>query len=73
VIGLVLIFITALIIFGGIKRIAHLTQVFVPIMAILYIIDILNSSEIPAVFKLIFTSIFGMNEAISGTIGAAIM
>ena len=78
VIGLVLIFITALVIFGGVKRIAHVTQIFVPIMAILYIavafyVVIMNISEVPAVFKLIFTSAFGMNEAVGGAVGAAIM
>ena len=78
VIGLVLIFFTALVIFGGIKRIANVTQIFVPIMAILYLIVtlyvvIMNINEVPAVFKLIFTSAFGMNEAVGGAVGAAIM
>lgn len=78
VIGLVLIVITALVIFGGVKRIANVTQIFVPIMAILYLavafyVVIMNVTEIPAVFKLIFTSAFGMNEAVGGAVGAAIM
>lgn len=78
IIGLVLVFLTAIIIFGGVKRIVHVTQVFVPIMAILYLlvalyIVMMNISEIPAVFKLIFTSAFGLNEAAGGAVGAAIM
>ncbi|WP_200904971.1 alanine/glycine:cation symporter family protein [Planococcus glaciei] len=77
-VGVGLVILTALIIFGGVKRIAHVTQVLVPVMAVLYIlvafyVVIMNISEIPAVFALIVKSAFGLEEAAGGAIGAAIM
>ncbi|MGH2316963.1 alanine/glycine:cation symporter family protein [Planococcus sp. SE5232] len=77
-VGLGLVLLTAVIIFGGVKRIARVTQVVVPIMATIYIfvalyIVIINFTEIPAVFTLIIQSAFGLEEAVGGGIGAAIM
>ncbi|WP_226670474.1 alanine/glycine:cation symporter family protein [Metabacillus litoralis] len=70
--------ITAIIIFGGIKRIAKVSEVIVPIMAGAYIlvalfIMITNITEIPSVFMLIFESAFGFKEAAGGALGAAMM
>lgn len=78
VIGLGLVVLTATVIFGGVKRIARVTQVVVPVMATIYIfvalfIVIINFTEIPAVFTLIIQSAFGLEEAVGGGIGAAIM
>ncbi|KIL72641.1 alanine/glycine:cation symporter family protein [Bacillus badius] len=78
VVGLVLCILTALIIFGGLKRIAHVTQVLVPVMAIIYILValvvlIMNITEIPAMFMLIIKNAFGIEEALGGTLGAAVM
>jgi len=77
-IGLGLVLLTAIVIFGGVKRIARVTQVVVPVMATIYIIValyiiVMNITEIPAVFTLIVKSAFGLEEAIGGGIGAAIM
>ncbi|TWT27690.1 sodium:alanine symporter family protein [Planomicrobium sp. CPCC 101110] len=77
-VGIALVILTAMIIFGGVRRIAHVTQVLVPVMALMYIavalyIVIMNISEVPAVFSLIFKSAFGLEEAVGGGIGAAIM
>lgn len=77
-IGLVLVIFTAIIIFGGIHRIVKVTQVIVPVMAVFYILVALyvvftNLSEIPAVFSLIVTSAFGLNEAIGGAMGIAVI
>ncbi|MGB6407139.1 MAG: alanine/glycine:cation symporter family protein, partial [Planococcus donghaensis] len=77
-IGLGLVLLTAIVIFGGVKRIARVTQIVVPVMATIYIIVALyiiitNITEIPAVFTLIVKSAFGLEEAIGGGIGAAIM
>lgn len=76
--GLVLAILTAVIIFGGVKRIAHASQVIVPIMAVLYLglalfVVLTNLTEVPAVLGLIVKSAFGLEEAIGGTMGAAIM
>ena len=77
-VGLGLVLLTAVVIFGGVKRIASVTQVVVPIMATVYIIVALfivitNFTEIPAVFTLIMQGAFGLEEAVGGGIGAAIM
>jgi len=78
IIGVILVVLTALIIFGGVQRIVKVTQVLVPVMAIFYLfvalyVVVTNLSEIPAVFKLIFTQAFGLQEAAGGAIGIAIM
>lgn len=77
-IGIILAVLTAVIIFGGVKRIASVTQIVVPVMAILYIllalfILILNVTEIPGMIALIFANAFGIREVASGSVGAAIM
>ncbi|MGE7945348.1 alanine/glycine:cation symporter family protein [Lysinibacillus sp. NPDC093688] len=78
IIGIMLVVLTAMIIFGGVHRIVKVTQVLVPVMAIFYLavalfVVVTNLTEIPAVFKLIFTEAFGLQEAAGGAIGAAIM
>ncbi|MET3729202.1 AGCS family alanine or glycine:cation symporter [Fictibacillus halophilus] len=70
--------VTAFIIFGGIKRIARVSEIIVPIMAGLYIlaalyIVITNVTELPAVFSMIFKSAFGIEEVAGGALGAAMM
>jgi len=69
---------TAVIIFGGVKRIANFSTFIVPIMSGFYIllalyVMVTNISEIPAVFALIFKSAFGLEQAFGGGVGAAIM
>ncbi len=77
-IGGLLVVLTALVIFGGVKRIAKVSEVIVPIMAVFYIllgfyVMLTNISQVPAVFALIFKSAFGLEQAVGGGIGAAIM
>ena len=65
-------------IFGGVRRISQVTEIVVPIMAILYVsvavvVVALNVAEIPAVLNLIVQSAFGLEQAVGGGIGAAIM
>lgn len=77
-IGLILAGLTAVVIFGGIKRIAHVTQILVPVLAILYILLALfilvrNITVLPEMFVLIFESAFGLREVVSGGVGAALM
>ncbi|NJN46342.1 MAG: alanine:cation symporter family protein, partial [Candidatus Competibacteraceae bacterium] len=75
--GLGLAFITGFVVYGGIKRIAHVADVVVPIMAIGYIgmaviIILLNIADVPAVLALIVKNAFGLEEAVGGGMGAAI-
>ena len=75
--GLGLAVITGFVVYGGIKRIAHVADIVVPIMAIGYIgmallIVLFNIGEVPAVIGLIVSNAFGFEEAVGGGMGAAI-
>lgn len=70
--------ILAIIIIGGVKRIANFASLVVPFMAAAYIlfaiiILIMNFNQIPEVFGMIFKSAFGAEQAFSGLLGSAIM
>ncbi|HCQ89063.1 MAG TPA: sodium:alanine symporter family protein [Clostridium sp.] len=78
VVGAILTMLTIAIIFGGVNRIAKVSSVLVPVMAIFYIIVALfivvkNFSAIPSVLSMIFENAFGINEVVGGGIGAALM
>ena len=75
--GSIVVVLLALIIFGGVKRIATVAQYTVPFMAVGYILVALviigmNVSELPAVFSLIFRSAFGADSMFGGILGSAI-
>lgn len=74
----VLAILIGLIIFGGVKRIAHFTQVVVPFMALGYIlvalvVILLNIHALPGVIALIFKSAFGLEAGFGAILGMAIM
>ncbi|MED3647838.1 sodium:alanine symporter family protein [Halalkalibacterium halodurans] len=76
--GVIITVLTGAIIFGGVHRIANVSSVIVPVMALLYItiaaiVVIMNISQVPAAISLIIQSAFGLEQAIGGGIGAAIM
>lgn len=76
--GIALVLVIGLIIFGGIKRIASMADVLVPIMAFSYIgmalvVLGMNIGEVPATLALIVKSAFGLEPAFAGGIGAAIL
>ncbi|WP_067514908.1 alanine/glycine:cation symporter family protein [Endozoicomonas ascidiicola] len=73
-IGIGLAMLSALIIFGGIRSIAKVAEMIVPIMAFGYlgvalVVVFMNISELPAVFTLIFKSAFGLETAAGGGVG----
>lgn len=77
-VGVALATVSLLIVFGGIHRIAKVSSVLVPVMAVGYllvalVVIVMNISAIPHVFKLIVTSAFGIEQVAGGGIGAAIM
>lgn len=77
-IGGILTVLTILIIFGGIQRIAKVSSVIVPVMALGYValalgIVLFNIEKLPAVLDLIVDNAFGWEQAIGGSIGAALM
>ncbi|MCF2603927.1 alanine:cation symporter family protein [Parabacteroides distasonis] len=76
--GLGITALTLLTIFGGIQRIARVSSIVVPIMALGYIalalgIVLFNITELPGVIRTIVSSAFGWEQALGGTVGAALM
>jgi alanine or glycine:cation symporter, AGCS family len=76
--GIGLALVVGLIIFGGVKRIAKVSEILVPVMALGYlgiavVVLGMNLDRIPDVFSLIISSAFGLEPAIGGGIGAAII
>lgn len=76
-VGLALVLMTSLIIFGGIKRIAKVAESFVPLMAFLYLavalyIAIINLPLLPGIFQLIFSKAFEFDAAAGGFFGAMV-
>lgn len=77
-VGLAVTALTALIIFGGVKRIAKAAEMIVPIMATGYVlialfIVITNIQLIPSIFMLIVKSAFGFNQVAGAGISMAMM
>ena len=77
-VGSILSVVALVIIFGGLQRIANVSAVMVPLMAIGYfvlvmVIIIMNIEHIPHVLKVIITNAFGLEQGVGGTIGATIM
>lgn len=75
--GIFLTIITAAVIFGGVKRIAKVSEFIVPIMALAYIfvslfVVVKNISLVPNIFSLIIKNAFGIKEIAGGTLGAAL-
>jgi len=76
--GIILATFTAMVVLGGIKSIARVTQIIVPLMIIVYItgasiILIMNITAIPKIFVLIFESAFTPTAAFGGFLGATVM
>lgn len=75
--GVVLMILAALVIIGGLKRIASVTEKLVPFMAIIYVIGafivcILNADEIGPAFVSIFKGAFQMKAVGGGIVGSGI-
>ena len=76
--GVVLTLLTLWIIFGGIRQIARVSSVIVPVMALGYIvlalgIVLFNAGHFVGVVELIVANAFGWEQALGGGIGAALM
>ena len=77
-VGLSLSVLSLVIVFGGIHRIARVSSVLVPVMAIGYVllalvVIIMNFSLLPHVFKVIISSAFGLEQITGGGLGATMM
>ena len=78
VLGLILATLTGIIIFGGVHRVAKVSEVIVPIFAVLYIlvslfVVVINIGEIPGIIKTIFESAFGLREMAVGSMSGMIL
>lgn len=76
--GIVLVVFAAIILIGGIKRIAQFAEKIVPFMALAYILGglvilVINAGKIPEAFGMIFKTAFNFKAAGGGFLGFGIM
>ena len=76
--GVVLAVLSLVIVFGGIQRIAKVSSVLVPLMAVGYVVlalvvIVMNIQLIPHVFRLIIENAFGFEQVAGGGLGATMM
>ncbi len=77
IVGLGVVVLAAIVIMGGVKRIARTAEFIVPLMALAYLVLALfimltNLDKFPSVIALIFKSAFGYQEAAAGGLGYAV-
>ena len=78
IVGAILSAIALFIAFGGIQRIAHVSSVLVPVMAVGYfilafVIVIMNIGMVPHILRLIVENAFGFDQVAGGGLGMTIM
>ena len=78
VVGIFISVIALVIVFGGIHRIARVSSVLVPLMAIGYfllavVIVAMNIEHIPHVLKVVVADAFGLEQGVGGALGVTIM
>lgn len=76
--GMVLLLAMAITIFGGIKMVANVSSLLVPIMAVTYVFlalmtIVLNISSLGSVFSVIFENAFSLQSILGGAAGTALM
>jgi AGCS family alanine or glycine:cation symporter len=74
--GAAIVAVAALVVFGGIRRIAHFAEAVVPLMALAYlavafVVVALHLTELPRIVALIVRSAFGLEQAAAGGLGWA--
>lgn len=77
-VGVVTTLLTLIVICGGIQRISKVSEIVVPIMAVVYIllaiyIILTHIPEFPAVLNLIIQNAFGFEQALGGGVGMAMI
>ena len=75
--GIVILILVGLVVVGGLKRIAAVTEKIVPVMVILYILGtaiicIMHASSLGAVFVSIFKGAFGLKAVGGGIVGSGV-
>jgi AGCS family alanine or glycine:cation symporter len=77
VVGAIMVVISGIVIFGGLRSITRFAEIVVPVMALIYLIVALyvllaNLAEVPGMLILIVRSAFGLEQAVGGAAGYAI-
>ncbi len=72
--ALILVVLTGIVIFGGLKAIARVTEIIAPLMALIYfllalVVLVLRLPEVPAAFMMIIRGAFGLDPALAGLSG----
>ncbi len=78
IVGLIITVLAALIILGGIKSIAKVSEIFIPFMVVTYVLCCLiiiftNITKVPAAVAEIIEGAFGMRAVAGGALGAMIV
>lgn len=78
ILGLIIVGIVSLVIFGGIKRIGQVASRMVPLMVFIYVVSVLyiiftHIHEVPDYLKLIIIDAFTGNAVAGGAVGAVII
>lgn len=78
ILGLIIVGVVSLVIFGGIKRIGQVAASLVPLMVFIYVVSVLyiifnNIADVPYYLKLIVTDAFTGNAVAGGAVGVVII
>ena len=78
IIGVIMAILVAIVIIGGVKRIAKIAEKIVPFMALVYVVTafiiiLFNVDKLLSVFKMIFKGAFGIDAATGGVAGYSVM
>ncbi len=78
VMGVIITVVVGMVLLGGVKRIAKVTEKLVPFMAVMYIVlglgvVFLNIEKVPAVFAAIISGAFHPSAVTGGLVGSAIL
>ena len=78
IVGLLVTVSVAVVLIGGVKRIARVSEIIVPAMVVMYVslclaMILLNLGRLPGVITEIFQSAFGLRAASGGAVGAMII
>ncbi|RLV61438.1 alanine:cation symporter family protein [Parashewanella curva] len=75
--GIIIVVATAFVIMGGMRKVARVSELLVPIMAVAYVavafvIVFMNVTELPRIFMLVVKSAFGWQEVAAGGVAYAV-
>ncbi|KPZ69009.1 Amino-acid carrier protein AlsT [Shewanella sp. P1-14-1] len=76
-VGVAIAVLSGLVIMGGLKKVAKVSEIVVPVMALAYIaialvVVLMNVEQLPAVFMLVINSAFGWQEAAAGGVAYSV-